>query len=392
MKPFLKDVRIVRWNIPMPVLLWFALAVIAVTLELSRSSIGNFSIYRGVFWHSLHQQDLYVHYPAEYGDVNLYGPLFSIFIMPFAVLPLYIGCFLWAVANAALLFVAIRTLKLPYKDQLGILLIAGIEMMTAIHNVQFNPMLTAFLLLSFTLVEKEKDFWATFFIAAGFLIKIYGIAGIAFFCFSRHKVKFVLSFLFWLAVLFCLPMLIASPSFIIHAYKRWPEALIVKNSLNVSPETTKQDISVMGMIRRIFGKPDFPNLYVLLPAAIAYGAILLRFSQYQYQKFRFLYASLLLIGVVIFSSSAESSTYVIAMTGVGLWFMVEDKGRWVIAMLVLAMILTSLSPTDLIPFYLKEHFIYKYSLKALPCFIIWLFIANQLLVKNFALPKNDCHV
>ena len=397
MRFLLKNISIGTWKIPLPVLLWFVLAMLAAIAEISRgvSAINNYQIFSGVFQHTLQQQNLYLAYPAEYVDTNHYGPLFSLLIAPFALLPLQLGCFLWCLANAAVLLYAIRQLHLTEKQQNIILLIGLVEMMTSIHNVQFNPMLTGWIIFSYVLVEKEKDGWATLFIVAGLLVKIYGIAGIAFFWFSKHKLKFVLSFIGWFVILFCLPMLISSPAFIIQSYKDWYHSLVDKNAQNVNATDNNlmQDISVMGMIRRIFNLRQLQNYLVIVPAAIVYALPFLRVNQYQQATFRLSYLCLAMIGVVIFSSSAESSTFVIAVTAVGIWYVIQDdtNRRYNNALLALVIILTSLSATDLFPRYVREHCILPYSLKALPCFIVWCLLVYQLLVKDFNKPAVYLH-
>ncbi len=390
MKFVFKDISIFNRKIPVPVFLWFVLAMIAAIAEISRghAAINNYDIFAGVFEHTLAQKNLYTPYPAEYTDTNHYGPLFSILIAPFALLPDYLGCFLWCVANAGILFYAIRQLPFTKTQQNIILLIALVEMMTAIHNVQFNPMLTGWIILSFVLVEKEKDFWAVLFIVAGFYIKIYGIAGIAFFWFSRHKLHFIFSFIFWLIVLFCLPMVLSSPPFIIQSYKDWLHALVEKNAQNVDAldDNFMQDISVMGMIRRIFHYDTLRNYLITVPAAVLYALPFLRISQYKYFRFRSSYLCLAMIGVVIFSSSAESSTFVIAVSGIGIWYILQDMPRqkWQYYLLGFVIILTSLSATDLFPPYVRENWILPFSLKALPCFTIWCVLVYQLLLKDFS--------
>lgn len=389
MKLLLKNISIGNWKIPFPVFLWFVLAMVAAIAEISRGldAINNYEIFSGVFHHTLQQKNLYLAYPGEYADANHYGPLFSILIAPFALLPDQLGCFLWCLANAWVLFYAIRQLQLTERDQNIILLIALVEMMTSIHNVQFNPMLTGWIILSYVLVEKGKDGWATLFIVAGLLVKIYGIAGIAFFWFSKHKLRFAVTFFGWFIVLFCLPMLISSPAFIIQSYKDWYHSLVEKNAQNIDAEDANlmQDISVMGMIRRIFGQDHLRNYLVTIPAAILYALPFLRVKQYRSAAFRISYLCLAMIGVVIFSSSAESSTFVIAVTAVGIWFVVQDDQyrTFNIALLILVIILTSLSATDLFPTYAREHWILPYSLKALPCFIAWCVLIVQLLAKDF---------
>ena len=389
MKFLFKHISIGKWRIPVPVFLWFTLAMIAAIAEISRghAAINNYDIFAGVFEHTIAQKNLYIPYPGEYIDTNHYGPLFSVLIAPFAVLPDYLGCFLWCICNAWVLFYAIRQLPFTEKQQHTILLIGLVEMMTSIHNVQFNPMLTGWILLSYVLIEKEKDFWATLFIVAGFLIKIYGIAGIAFFWFSRHKIKFIASFLFWCVVLFCLPMIISSPAFIIQSYKDWFHSLVEKNAQNVDAGDTNfmQDISVMGMIRRIFNHDHLRNYWVTLPAAVFYALPFLRISQYRYAAFKMSYLCLAMIGVVIFSSSAESSTFVIAVTGIGVWYIIQDAAdkKFNNILLGFVIVLTSFSATDLFPPYVREHFILPYSLKALPCFTVWCVLVYQLLFKDF---------
>lgn len=398
MQFLLRNIAVGKWKIPVPVFLWFLLAMLAAIAEISRGllSINNYEIFAGVFHHTLRQSNLYLPYPGEYVDTNHYGPLFSILIAPFALLPDYLGCFLWCVANAWVLFYAIRQLQLTRYQQNIILLIGLVEMMTSIHNVQFNPMLTGWIILSYVLVEKEKDFWATLFIVAGFLIKIYGIAGIAFFWFSRHKWKFAVSFIFWFMVLFCLPMLISSPAFIIQSYKDWYHSLVEKNAQNIDSQDTNvmQDISVMGMIRRIFHYDHLRNFFITVPAAILYALPFLRIQQYKQPTFRMTYLCLVLIGVVIFSSSAESSTFVIAVTGIGIWGVIQDSAQKKITILLMAMVVlfTSLSATDLFPRYVREHFILTYSLKALPCFIVWCLLVWQLLTKNFTMSAAHARI
>ena len=60
--------------------LWFIIAL-AGMLKYNRS-FNNFLIFRGVYWHTVNQTSLYTAYPAEYWDVNHYGPVFSLVIAP----------------------------------------------------------------------------------------------------------------------------------------------------------------------------------------------------------------------------------------------------------------------------------------------------------------------
>ena len=372
-------------NIPFAVLVWFLLPLIAVFAELLHGKINNYLIYKYVFSHSLEQKSLYLFYPAQFEDCNHYGPFFSLIIAPFALLPDAVGVVLWVIANTWFLYFAIKQLPFTQKAIHIIFLVCAIELMTASHNVQFNPMLAAWIILSYTLVKKGNDFWATLFIVAGFMVKIYGIVGLLFFLFSDNKLKFIASFLFWSVVLFCLPMFISSPGFIVQSYIDWKDSLVLKDSQN-SILGNMQDISVQGMIRRIFVYRQLPNIAVLLPAALLLGMPLLRLQLYKNVMFQMYYLALLLITVVIFSSSAESPTYIIAVCGTALWFVMNmhhnrKSDRLLLAFVIL---LTSLSPTDLFPRYIRQHFVVTYALKALPCFVVWLVVITKV-----AFAKNE---
>jgi Glycosyltransferase family 87 len=374
-----------------PVVVWFVLGLVAVLLELSRGAINNYLIYKGVFTHTIQQQNLYLPYPELYGDTNHYGPVFSMLIAPFALLPNSIGVVLWAMFNVYILYKAIRYLPLNKVQQNAILLIGVLEMMTSIHNVQINPSLTASLIFTYALIKNEKDFWACLCIALGFYIKLYGIVGLLFWLFSKHKIKFIGYFFFWLVVLFALPMLLSSPQFIVQCYHDWYNSLVEKNIQNTDLWLgNPQDISVMGMIKRIFYLPQLSNLIVLLPGLGLFLLPMLRFKQYTSQQFQLYTLASTLLFLVLFSTSSESPTYVIAVTGVAIWYMLQPlpQNNFVIGLLIFMLFITCLSTTDLVPRYFKVNFIRPYALKALPCFIIWLVLIYQMLTINFVSLKK----
>lgn len=226
-------------------------------------------------------------------DLYLYGPIFILVIAPFALLPIWIGALLWCLFNAFILFFAVRKLPVSFKNKNIILLVCAIEMMTSIQNMQINCMVAALMILSFTYVKVGKDFWAVLFIAIGFLLKLYGVVGIVFILFSNNKTKFALSFLFWLVVFFCLPMLISSPSLIVHSYFEWYHTLIKKDNANAN--SVMQNISVVGMLRNLV-KTQYLNLIVIFFAAWFYLFPLFRYNQLRNQNFQLTYLCFALIG------------------------------------------------------------------------------------------------
>ena len=63
-------------------------------------------------------------------------------------------------------------------------------------------------------------------------------------------------------------------------------------------------------------------------------------------------------------------------------FTASEKNKVNIALFVFAFILTSLSPTDIFPEYLREEFVKPYTLKAFPCIVIWLKIIYDMIRLN----------
>ncbi|WP_443937881.1 glycosyltransferase family 87 protein [Pedobacter sp. MW01-1-1] len=362
--------------------LFILLAFLSGLKQYLHHSYNNYLIFKYVYWHTVDFKNLYDAYP-EYQDSNHYGPLFSIFIAPFALLPDSVGTILWNIANVLILLWGIYSLPLSLKKRSLIALISAHETLTALFSFQFNVALTGLILLSFSYLYQKKESRSAFFIALGTLIKLYGIVGLAFFFFSQNKLKFILFGLGALAVLFILPMAISSPQFIIQSYADWYHSLVHKNEINASL-VSFQDISVMGMARRISGNINLPNGPFLLVGILLFALPYCRIQQFKHLGFQLMLVASTLIFTVIFSSGSESPTYVIAFVGVAIWFIIQPnpKSKWSIALFIFAFFLTSLSPTDVFPRSVKE-FIRLHSLKALPCTIIWLTIVYQMMKTDF---------
>lgn len=165
--------------------IWIILSL-AGMLKFHRS-YNNFLIFKGVYWHTVNGTSLYAAYPTEYGDVNHYGPLFSLIIAPFAILPEWIGMLLWLLFLSGWLFAAIYWSGLRKSQQVYIYWFCGFTLLTALFMQQFNIAIAAIILSSFFLIDKEHEGWAAFFIVLGTLVKLYGIVGLAFFFFHGTR-------------------------------------------------------------------------------------------------------------------------------------------------------------------------------------------------------------
>jgi hypothetical protein len=364
--------------------IWFGVALFIVLRGLiSHQPPNNYLIFKHNFLNVIHQQSLYTTQPEYYYDRNHYGPVFSLIIAPFALLPDGAGVVLWVLFNAFILFKAIQLLPLKKNAYIIILLLCANEMISSSLFFQFNPIITALIIFSFYFIRNKQDFWAALMIALGTFTKLYGIVGLAFFFFSDHKLKLIASLVFWSAVLFVLPMAISSPGFIVKTYSAWYHDLVAKNAENVSSDM--QDISVMGIIRRVFNYPGFENIYVIAPAILVFALSYIRVKYFKYARYQLLILASVLIFTVIFSSSAESATYIIAFSGVAIWFMNLNRPVTIleISLLVFAIVITSFPFADIFIKNISVAYIRPYKLKALPCLLIWLKIIHETLTRKF---------
>lgn len=357
-------------------------ALVAGVKQYIIHSLNNYLIFKYVFLHLVNLKPLYQNSPLNpYFDCNHYGPAFALLIAPFAILPDYLGTSLWNVANVLVLLAGIFSLPLSQSKKILIGWICLHETFTALLSYQFNIALTGLILLSFSYTLNNKNMQSALFIAIGMLVKLYGIVGLAFFFFTQNKTKFIVWGIAWLIILFVLPAFISSPKYILNCYYDWYGNLIEKNSSNVTLKSY-QDISLMGIIRRVSGNSKISNIPMLLAGLLLFGLPYLRISQYKELGFRLMLLASTLIFTVIFSSGSESPTYIIAFAGIAIWFIIQPKNKWVVGLFVFAFIITSLSPTDIVPRFARD-FIRNYSLKALPCAIIWLTIIYQMLTQDF---------
>ena len=363
---------------------YIIVALFSALKQILRRHDNNYQIFKNVFYHIIEEKSLYASYPNLYFDYNHYGPIFGLFIAPFAIMPDGLGMVFWCIFNALVLVYAISQLNLESSKINLILWICMHEFLTTSLGQQFNPIMTSIIILSYVLIEKEKDFWSACLIILGTFIKLYGIVGLAFFFFSKNKMKFIGSLAFWSIVFFVLPMAISSPEFIINSYSEWFARLLEKNNENGSFDSM-QDISIMGLFKKILNMPNLSNLLFLIPGIVLFGLPYLRFNMFSNKKFQLLLLSSVLIFTVIFSSGSESPTYIIAFAGVAIWFVIqEEKTKWTWFLFIFALLLTSFSPSDLFPKYIKETYIKPYSLKALPCVLIWFQITYELITTQFS--------
>ncbi|MGH2643870.1 MAG: glycosyltransferase family 87 protein [Chitinophagaceae bacterium] len=354
-------------------IIWILAAIIFAIQGLITLRYNNYLIFKYCFPHLIHQLPLYIHYPTEYGDVSHYGPVFSILIAPFYLLPDWIGLPAWDIINAMVLWWAIMSLPLNKQTKSFLGWFALPVLIASTLSEQFNPIAGAFIIFSFVLIRKERQGWSAFFIALGTFIKLYGIVGLAFFFFTKKKKQFVVFLLLWFIVLFILPVPFSSMHYILQSYQEWFRALVDKNALNISLFTT-QDVSIMGFTRRLLLNPYIPDLPFLIAAVILFIPVYIHKDRFFHLHFQLAVLAAVLIAPVIFSTSSEDVTYIIAVTGAGIWFLMSANGWYRNIVLALLLFVMLVPLWTILPENVLNHYPAIHSLKAVPYTLIWLYI------------------
>ncbi|WP_267406312.1 MULTISPECIES: glycosyltransferase family 87 protein [unclassified Chryseobacterium] len=364
---------------------YLIIAVVTAISKFSRGyqAINNYMIFKNVFFNTIDEKNLYLQYPERYFDMNHYGVFFSLLIAPFALMPDWLGISLWNIANTVVFLYAIH--KLPFSDSKKALfaLLCLQEYITAAISLQFNIALVGLLMLSATYIYEKKEVKSVTAIVIGIFVKLYGIVGLSQFFFIKNKMKFILAGIVVAVLCLVIPMAYSSPHFVIQSYSDWSHSLISKNNDN-QVLGNMQDISLMGFVRRILGDASISNLTFLAFGVPLFVIPYIRVKQYKNYAFQLMILASTLLFLVLFSSGSESPTYIIAVAGVMIWYTLQkEKTPLILALLIFVIILTCFSPSDLFPKFIKKNYIIKYSLKAVPCIIVWFRVIYELLTKDF---------
>jgi hypothetical protein len=366
-----------RINTDRSLFLIYAIMIIVVTLHRyypHHFVNNNYRIFKYSFDNLIHHKDLYIYHPDLYGDLYKYSPGFSVLMFPFYYMPDLMGLILWNLLNGMLLFFAIKRLPLSPAQLRVVLWIIIPELIISLQNAQTNGLTAALILMTFVSLKNGKPIAGALSTALVTAIKIFGgICGL-FFVFFKRKTSYIFWTIAFSVLLQALPLLFISPAELMDQYASWFSMLKADHADPVG-------LSAMHLFSALSSRPiDFYPVQIagllltLLP--------LVHIKKYHDFQFQLFFAASLMLAMVLFNHKAESPTFIIAVTGVAIWYCISPKGLLEKALLVFTILFTSLSPSELVPPVLKEEFFVKYSLKALPCFLVWCVLQWELHTKR----------
>lgn len=141
-----------------------------------------------------------------------------------------------------------------------------------------------------------------------------------------------------------------------------------------------QNISFLGMVRKISADNEMSNLPMILGALGLFAIPYSRFKEFKQDRFQLLMLASVLLFTVLFSTGSEPTTYIVAICGVGIWFVIQPRplSKWNLFLIIFAIILSGFCTSDLFPRTFYRQYILPNALQALPCTLVWLTIVYEM--------------
>jgi hypothetical protein len=320
-------------------LLYTAIGLMVLALTAQRSFFPHdhwtFWIFRASFWHLLRDQNLYARYGRH--DLFKYSPSAALLFAPIALPSFAVGLLLWNALNASVLVFAINRIS-KSRDAVLMLLLVIPELFVCLQASQCNALIAALIVLAFVALEKGQQVRGYLAIAAGVAIKLFPIAALSLAIFYSRRLRAALLFAMWAAILFLLPLVVTSPTMLMAQYGWWHQ---IEGS-----DALLRGASVMRMLQQTLGV-DWPNWPVQLAGTVVLLLPLLQRDRWADERFRRAFLASLLVFVVIFNHQAERPSFIIAATGVAIWFADSSRDRYRLLMVLLS--LTGLNALGYLP-------------------------------------------
>lgn len=367
----------VRWRRWLLALYLGSIGVVSLQKGFLRAD-NNFKIFRAAFGNLLAGRDLYAPHPEQYLDLYKYSPTFAVLFAPLSAVPLALSVLAWSALNALLVWWAVSRV-VPERESTLALALVYFEVLRSMQRAQSNGLVTALVVLAFVALEERRQLGAAAAIAVGAVVKIFPLAALSMAALHPRRLRFAAIFIGVMAVLLALPLLVVSPHELAAQYQSWRHIEAV-DALSVGQQGGGGLYGgVMEQFRIWFGVhwANWPvqlagTVLLLLPIALRPGA-------WEERDFRFRYLCSLLVYMVIFNHQSESPSFVIAVTGIALWYVATPRTRLHTAIMALTFVVVSLSSTEITPHVWQREIFVPYKLKTIPCVLAWVVMQAELL-------------
>lgn len=357
--------------ITIPILLSFQSYMISVNQpDGARKHYNTYQIFKSAHEHLFTDQDLYSPHEEEHAYTYKYSPTFALVFGAFAKLPDHVGLTLWLLLSGLITLAALRMLPtLSTQKRLLFFLVIALDWISSTQGQQTNVLVAMLLLIAFASLEKDKPWLASLAIVSTLFIKVFGIAAVIFYLFYPKKVKLVGYTFLWIAVFAVAPFLVLDWQSVLGIYQDWIGQM-------AGDHRQYSGMSIYGLIGNWSGWTP-PKVPLLAFGLLTLLSPLAQFGKWKSVEFRQLMLASLLIWVVIFNHKAESPSFIIAMTGIALWFFTAQRGWMDKGLLLFALLMLSVLFTDLVPRPWRD-FAFQHHLKVIPAVVLWIRVVLEL--------------
>lgn len=346
----------------------------AVFVTLQQGVLGhsnNFKVFRSAAVNLLAHRDLYAAHPEQHFDFYKYSPTFALLFAPFAALPFAFALLIWSLLNSVLLLSVLRRL-LPDRQATLATALVYLDVLFALQYTQSNGLVTALVLLAYLALERQRQPGAAALIGVAGFIKLFPFGAAALAVFHPRRARFIALVAAVVLVLAALPLLVIPPHELAAQYRSW-WAIEMSDADRVN-----RGDSVMQYLHLWLGT-DWPNWPVQLAGtALLLLPVALERHRWGDATFRLRWLCSLLVYFVLFNHQSERASFVIAYTGLFVWFAASapDRLRWGVALAAVTVLV--LYDVEILPWSAKQLLIH-YRVKGLPCLAAWLLMQAELL-------------
>jgi hypothetical protein len=380
----IKDKFLQVINTPKLFVLVLLLTTIIVSLiRVIQSGIGNnYFIYRYSFLDLMAHSNMYVMHEGL--NYYLYSPSFPLIFAFLAAMPHILGNIVWNLINIIPLLAAIYMLPFKGWKKSLIYIYPFFQIIVTIQISQVDNLILALCLFTFIFLEKNKIFLSALSVVLCFFIKIYGIGFAVIMLFYKKKYRFIFYLILSILIIFSLPLFFINfdISYLLSQYHQWIKSMGLDTTHNTNVIGCMKYFGLINYDETNVPIISLPQIISLIILALP----LLRKSCYDSKRFKLFYLSSLLIWVVIFNHKAESSQFLIALTGISIWFVSQPVKPWTITMLIICYVGSSLLGTDLA--HCIKQFVNSSGIQAIPSFILWIILQYQLLFNRYPVEDN----
>jgi hypothetical protein len=354
---------------------WLALAYVLLAAGVAVQRLvlhkdNTFLIFRWSFPNLLAGADLYTAHPGQHHDFFRYSPTFALAFAPFSVVPEWLGLVTWNVVNALALFWAVSRLLPRRQAQLVLLLVMG-DLARSMQSCESNALVTALMIAAFLSYEGGRRWRGALAVVTGAAIKLFPM-GAGLFAVLRGDRRRAFGALALVGVVVVLlPALVIGPHALLDQYLSW--------FAREQRHAHKPMFSVMDLA---FVWLDYSGPHLPIQAAgiaVLFLPVLLRRGAIGDPAWRRSLLCSLLGFSLLFNYGAEAPTFIIATTGIAIWFATGPRTVPRAALLALTLLVVTGCALDLWPREFRLQVMDPLKLRTVPVLFAWLAMQADLL-------------